>query len=242
MTLIIDDLGYDRSEARRTLALPPPFSVAILPRAPHARAIARAARRAGTDVLVHMPMSGSAEAQEPGVLHGDMNRTELQAGVRSALVEIPEAIGVSNHQGSALTANRAAMRAIMQALTRWSRPLLFVDSRTTAATEAERAARAHGLAVARRHVFLDHVRTPAAIEAALRQWLERARRRGCGLAIGHPYPQTLQILARELPRLDGVERVDLPTYIERCGTTAKGVARQAQPNRHAPGRAEQTAR
>lgn len=222
VALVIDDLGYDRGAARRALALPPPVAVAVLPGAPHARSIARAARRAGTDVLVHLPLHGSAAAEESAALHAGMADERLRQGVRAALDAVPGAIGLNNHQGSAFTADLGAMRAVMDVLAARSRPLLFIDSRTTAATRAEAAARLAGVPVARRHVFLDHHRGADAIAAAVRDWLARARRDGCALAIGHPRPQTLRVLERLLPRADDVDRVGLRTYIERCGRNAPG--------------------
>ncbi len=222
VALIIDDLGYDRASARRALALAPPVAVAVLPRAPHTARIARAARRAGTDLLVHLPMAGSSEAMETGALHAGMTRLHMRLAVSGALDAVPGAIGVNNHQGSALTADRAAMTAVMEVLAARDRRLLFIDSRTTAATQAEAAARSAGIPVARRHVFLDHTRDPGAIGAAVRDWLARARRRGCALAIAHPRAETLRILERLLPRADDVDRVDLQTYVERCGSNARG--------------------
>lgn len=222
VALLIDDLGYDRHAARRALALPPPVAVAVLPHSPHGRAIARAAGRAGTDVLVHLPMQGASEAVEAGTLDGRMSNRELRRGVRRALDAVPGAIGVNNHQGSALTADLGAMRAVMQVLAARGRSLLFIDSRTTAATQAEAAARLAGVPVARRHVFLDHHRGADAVAASVRDWLARARRQGCALAIGHPHRQTLRVLERLLPRADDVDRVDLRTYIERCGINAPG--------------------
>lgn len=222
VALIIDDLGYDRTSARRALALPPPVAVAVLPHAPHTAAIARAARRAGTDVLVHLPMETAGGLADPHALLGSMDDTVLRRRVRRAIDAVPGAIGLNNHQGSGLTARRPAMEVVMAVVARRYPSMLFVDSRTTAASQAESAARDAGIPAARRHVFLDHRKGAEAIAAAARTWLERARRDGCALAIGHPRPDTMRVLERMLPRATGVERVDLATYIQRCGAPAAG--------------------
>lgn len=225
VALVIDDLGYDRTAARRALALAPPVAVAVLPHAPYAGRIARAARRAGTDVLLHLPMHGTSDYEETGALHPGMSDRRVRRSVRRALEAVPGAIGVNNHQGSAFTADLGAMRTVMQVLAaRQGPPLVFVDSRTTVATQAETAARLAGIPVASRHVFLDHHRGQDAIAAAVRDWLARARREGCALAIGHPRPETLRVLERMLPRADDVDRVDLRTYIERCGHNVPGAS------------------
>lgn len=223
--LIIDDLGHNRESARRVLALPPPFAVAILPHAPHTVAIARAAGRAGVDILVHMPMEAQRGAAAPHALLADMDETTLRARLGLAVESVPGAVGLNNHQGSGLTARASVMDIVMRELAQRSPPLLFIDSRTTAATEAEAAARDAGVAVARRHVFLDHRKGTDAIERATEAWFSRARQTGCALAIAHPRPETMRVLERKLPRAEGIERVDLATYIERCGTPAAGATK-----------------
>lgn len=220
--LIIDDLGHNRASARRALALPPPFAVAVLPHQPHTGAIARAAHRAGTDILVHMPMETDRGPDAPNALLSDMDDATLRRRLERAVESVPGAVGVNNHQGSGLTARASVMEIVMGQLAERSPPLLFIDSRTTAATEAETAAREAGVAVARRHVFLDHRKGRDAIERATEAWFARARETGCALAIAHPRPDTMRVLEKELPRAEGIERVDLATYIERCGTPGTG--------------------
>jgi polysaccharide deacetylase 2 family uncharacterized protein YibQ len=219
--LIIDDLGNDRARARRALALPPPVAVAVLPGTPHARSVARAAHRSGFDVLVHLPMAAGASAAG-SVLHDGLSEGELRRRIDDALGRLPWAIGVNNHRGSRLTRDRKQMDRVMVQLARHRRPLLFIDSRTTAASTAKAAAHAAGLGTARRHVFLDHDPSPAAVAEQVHRWLTRARVEGCALAIGHPRASTLKVLERTLARADGVERVDLRTYVERCGRSPRG--------------------
>ena len=216
--LIIDDLGHNRESARRALALPPPFAVAILPHAPYTGTIARAAARAGLDILVHMPMEAERGSPAPNALMADMDAATLRARLHGALDSVPGAVGINNHQGSGLTARAAIMEIVMRELAQASPPLLFIDSRTTPASEAETTASDAGVAVARRHVFLDHRRGTDAIEWATEAWFERARETGCALAIAHPRPGTMRVLERKLRRVRGIERVDLSTFIERCGT------------------------
>lgn len=64
-------------------------------------------------------------------------------------------------------------------------------------------------------MFLDDVRTPEAIAGQLRIAVELARRQGSAVLIGHPYPQTLEVLERELPRLkaQGIEWVEIHQMI-----------------------------
>lgn len=217
VALLIDDLGHSRAQARRVLALPPPVAVAVLPDTPHARAVTRAAGDAGIDVLLHLPMAAEGVPPHRGVLHAGMSPEALRAGLRAALAAVPGAIGVNNHEGSALTVERGAMDVLMDTLARAPGDLLFVDSRTTPRSDAEAAAVAAGLRATRRDLFLDNRRDPRAIERQVTRWVTHARVHGCALAIGHPHPETLAVLERMLPRLEGVRRVDIGTYMRTCG-------------------------
>ena len=61
----------------------------------------------------------------------------------------------------------------------------------------------------KRDVFLDPDPSPEAIEREFERLKSLARKRGRALAIGHPYPTTLDVLERELPKLadEGFELV-----------------------------------
>jgi len=99
------------------------------------------------------------------------------------------------------------------------RHLFFVDSRTSAATVAAFQAQAQGVAQVSRDVFLDNIRTTEAIGNELQLGVELARKQGSAVLIGHPYPQTLEVLERELPRLkrQGIELIGLEQMIAERG-------------------------
>jgi polysaccharide deacetylase 2 family uncharacterized protein YibQ len=65
-------------------------------------------------------------------------------------------------------------------------------------------------------VFLDHAQDEAEIAAQFRRLLALARRDGSAIGIGHPYPETLAVLARELPLLEaeGIELVPASRLVE----------------------------
>lgn len=234
VALVIDDLGHNRERARRALALPPPVAVAVLPEAPYSELIARSATAAGIDVLLHLPMEGHNDRLPVPGLKGGIPDARFRDRVRDALAHVPGAIGVNNHMGSVLTTDRHAMSLLMTELNAAPRPLLFLDSRTTPNTVAEAAAVEAGLGTTARDVFLDNDPSPAAIERQVHRWLRRARTSGCALAIGHPYPETIETLERLLPHIEGVRRVSLREYVETCGTPARLPARVAT-HAHEPG-------
>ena len=210
LSVIIDDLGQSPDRDARTLALPGPVTMAIMPDTPHATDFARQAHHAGRTVILHMPMD---PATGPYAWHPGTPLPELEKRLNAALLRVPYAAGLNNHMGSRMTAQPEAMAWLMGELQR--RDLFFVDSRTSAATVAAAKAQTQGLASVSRDVFLDDVRTTEAIAGQLRLAVELARRQGTAVVIGHPYPQTLEVLERELPRLkaQGVEMIELRQMI-----------------------------
>ncbi|MCU0122538.1 divergent polysaccharide deacetylase family protein [Pseudomonas vlassakiae] len=210
MSIIIDDLGQSAERDSRTLALPGPVTMAIMPDTPHATDFARQAHKAGKTVILHMPMD---PATGPYAWHPGIPQDELARRLDAALAKVPYAAGINNHMGSRMTAQREPMAWLMGELQR--RHLFFVDSRTSAATVAAAEAQAQGLAHVSRDVFLDDVRTTEAITGQLQQGIALAHKQGSAVLIGHPYPQTLEVLARELPRLkgQGVILIKLPQMI-----------------------------
>ena len=98
----------------------------------------------------------------------------------------------------------------------------FFDRRASAQTVAAAQAQKIGLASVSRDVFLDDVRTEQAITTQLDTAIKLAHKQGSAVMIGHPYPQTLAVLERELPRLKarGIELIDIKQMIGLRGNKA----------------------
>ncbi len=216
IAIIIDDLGNNGELGRQAIELPGPLTYSILPQRPHSAAIALNAHRYGKEVMLHLPMQASdGRALGPGGLHATMSRDQVTEQLRMSLASVPHAVGVNNHMGSLLTRQGEAMRWLMQGL-RCIGDLYFVDSRTDVRTVARKQARAVGLANAQRDIFLDNDPHPAAVRRQFERLIAKAKRRGSAIAIGHPYPQTLAVLAQQLPRLavEGIELVPVSHLVE----------------------------
>jgi polysaccharide deacetylase 2 family uncharacterized protein YibQ len=217
LTLIIDDLGQNPARDQRVLALPGPVTLAIMPDTPHATDFARQGHRAGKIVMLHMPMD---PATGPYAWHPALPMTELESRLNAALLKVPYAAGLNNHMGSRMTAEPVAMGWLVAELQR--RHLFLVDSRTSAKTVAAAQAQQIGLASVSRDVFLDDERTPEAITRQLQTAIKLAHKQGSAVMIGHPYPVTLDVLERELPRLkaQGIEWIDMRHMISIRGNEA----------------------
>ena len=210
LSLIIDDLGQNLPRDRRVLALPGPVTTAVMPDTPHAAEFAREAHKAGKIVILHMPMD---PATGPFAWHPDLPVDELEKRLNAAFKAVPYTSGINNHMGSRMTSQPQAMAWLMGNLQQ--RHKFFVDSRTSAQTVAAAEAQKIGLASVSRDVFLDDVRTEQAISTQLHTAINLARKQGSAVMIGHPYPQTLAVLERELPKLkaQGIEWIDIKLMI-----------------------------
>lgn len=201
LAIIIDDIGYNLALGKRTTDLPGDFTLAVLPFTPHGSELAQRAHQRGKEIMLHAPMSNhhNYPLGRGGLVSG-MQRAELLAVLRQNLASIPHVRGVNNHMGSQLTEQAEPMRWVMEELK--MRRLYFVDSRTSARTQALMVAQAIQLPSRKRDVFLDDERTRDNIDYQLRRALELAQRQGSAIAIGHPYPETLAALEQLQPLLD----------------------------------------
>lgn len=204
VSIIIDDLGNRGRLDRRAVALPGPVAMSVLPHTPHARHVAERARRAGKEVLVHLPMQSERTPDSPpGTIALHDTRRQLEGHLRRALEAVPHAAGVNNHMGSLITRHPGHMAWLMKALAEHPH-LFFVDSRTTKFTVADRLAGEHGVPSLSRDVFLDDDPSREAVERAFDELVYVARQRGRAIAIGHPRATTLDVLEERLPELDAL--------------------------------------
>lgn len=216
VSILIDDIGYRRDLGERAVELPRAVTLAMLPNTPHGPALAEAAVRGGHEVVLHLPMEADDAPLDAGGLTLALSRDELAARVNAALDEMPQAVGVNNHMGSLLTRYALPMRWLMEVIDRRG-GLYFIDSRTTVETVAEAAAAAQGLPRARRDLFLDNDRDRVQIRRQFQRLIELAHERRSALAIGHPYPETLDVLAEMLPELTaaGIDLVPVSELLAR---------------------------
>ncbi len=216
IAIIIDDLGYHLEVGRRAINLPGPVTCAILPSTPRATSLAQAAFASGKDVLLHLPLEPVSKdnQSDPGGILLDMSRDQFATTFLADLESVPHAIGVNSHRGSMLTRHPGHMGWLMEEL-RAHGDLIFVDSFTTHKSVALQLARESGVPAVRRDVFLDSDQSPEAVEREFVRLKELARNNGSAVAIGHPYPSTLALLEREIPRLsnEGIRLVSISELV-----------------------------
>lgn len=207
LAIVIDDLGYNAQIGRQLVEFPGDLTLAILPFTPHGQDLAELAASLNKEIMIHAPMSNSRELPlGPGALESNMSREQFHANLEAMFRAIPQARGLNNHMGSQLTQELTPMNWLMQELLK--RDFYFVDSRTSPRSQALYAANQWLVPALKRDVFLDNQRNSAHIRQQLNKALALAKQQGKAIAIGHPYPETLEAL-RELPQLLANHQIEL---------------------------------
>lgn len=194
IAIVIDDMGYDGAQSARAVELPAPVTLAYLPTAPDVPAQVRAARLLGHEIMLHLPMEPNDRAEQgrQEVLSVTEDIAALKAQLDRMLGRFGGYIGVNNHMGSRFTSDRARMAVVLAELKR--RGLFFLDSRTSGRSVGAEAAADIGLPFAVRDIFLDHDSDPEKIRARMAETEEIARLTGEAIAIGHPRPNTMDLI------------------------------------------------
>ncbi|WP_083264406.1 divergent polysaccharide deacetylase family protein [Pseudohongiella acticola] len=209
LAIILDDIGYNAEAGERAVNLPGAITYAVLPFTPHGKMLAQMAHDAGKEVMLHAPMSNLAGmALGEGGLTLTLTEAEFTQTLRAAIADIPHIAGVNNHTGSELTAVEQPMQWVMRELK--AQDLFFVDSMTTGKSVAARVALENQVPTMKRHVFLDNEASHEAIDREFKRALDIARSQGFAVAIGHPYPETLEYLEQALDDLPALEITLVP--------------------------------
>jgi hypothetical protein len=217
IAIVVDDMGLNRRMTAMTTALTPPLTMAFLPYAGDLKRQTSAARKAGHELLVHVPMEPLDSAYDPGpkALMSRMGSKEINRLLDWDLTRFDGFVGLNNHMGSKFTAFRGGMKTVMKELRK--RGLLYLDSQTTGATKGLDLARELGVPYAVRNVFLDNVISVDAVLSRLADLERVARGQGFAVGICHPHQATLEALAEWIDTLNqrGFSLVPISAIVRR---------------------------
>ncbi len=197
VAIVIDDLGQDLKPAKDVLSLPGRITCAVMPELAQSKIIASLARQSNHEVLLHLPMEPLNKniKTSPGTLRSNMTPMDFLTTFSDDVASVPGAVGINNHEGSALTENKEAMKFLMAEIK--ARNLFFLDSLTSPKSVAYATAKEFGLRAAKRDVFLDNESDSTAyIDKQLEELTNIAREHGRAIGIGHPHPATIAALRK----------------------------------------------
>jgi len=200
--LIIDDFGYRNDHVSNGfLNLSGKLTYAIIPGHEYSQLFSKKAYDAGYEIIVHMPMEniGKTYGEEEYVLMSYFQDDEIKDRINSAFDQLPESIGLNNHQGSRGTADSRVMTLLAGVIK--EKKKFFIDSRTTSNSLAETTMRKYNVATNKRDIFLDNELDEEKINTQLLKLAELSEEKGIAIGIGHVKPQTLSVLEREIPVL-----------------------------------------
>ena len=216
LAIVIDDFGYNGEGTAEMLSLEIPLTAAIMPFSDNSSEDVEAVHKAGKEMIVHMPMESLTGKKswvgDKGVFRS-MTDEEIKASVNEALDVVKYAVGINNHMGSAIMEDKRCLSAVMEVAC--EKGLIFVDSKTTAKSQAEFACENKDMILISRDVFLDSTDDINVVKDRLREAGKIALRKGTALAIGHVGPeggkitaQAIKDLAPELEK-EGIEFVSV---------------------------------
>lgn len=201
LAVVIDDAGRDLESQHVYESLGIPLTLAVMPNQVHTRDAALSWHAHGLPVILHQPMeSVSGIGMESKAILTSMGDEEIRSLLKSSLSQVPEAVGINNHQGSKATTDRRTMDVVMNEL--HHRHLFFFDSRTNSTTAADGAAASYGVPYVRNDLFVDNEADVAAISAMIREAAKRAQKYGTYVIIGHCRPKTAEAFRQMVPQLE----------------------------------------
>ncbi|MGI5098684.1 divergent polysaccharide deacetylase family protein [Treponema vincentii] len=202
LTFVFDDAGHNLDQLEYFLRLPFPCTIAVLPGLRYSSESARRIRKAGKQVILHQPMQ-SVDLHinpGPGAVTPGLSAEQIKNIVRKNLEEIWPVAGMNNHEGSLMTADEAAMRAVLDVVA--EKHIFFLDSRTTAKSVVPKVAKEKNMVVWERAIFIDNDKSRAAMETQIKKGLSIARQKGSAIMIGHVFTVELaQLLTEMYPAL-----------------------------------------
>tara|TARA_S200000501_G_C20783180_1_gene725998 strand:+ start:559 stop:1362 length:804 start_codon:yes stop_codon:yes gene_type:complete len=201
--LIIDDFGFSfNSKIRDFFELHNNITYAIIPGTPFSKVISKYADSLGYETIIHMPMESYEQDSSKYLfeLHERLNAGLVEEKINAAFKEIPNALGINNHQGSKATASLQLMKDIARSLKKINK--FYLDSFTNPESRGYITMRRYGVPTQLRQVFLDHIETPEQIKSNLDSLVSLSHIMPIAIGIGHVKPTTFDVLKREIPRLE----------------------------------------
>ena len=190
LVIVIDDVGWNLHQLEPFLRLPFPVTFSVLPNLPYTDEAARLIRAAGKELMLHQPMEALGDLEEGhGAVYRYMAGPEVAATILANLAQVPGAVAINNHMGSAATGDAGLMRAVAE--TASGAGVWFLDSLTNGDSVVQSVSLELGIPHLERDVFLDNKPDRASIVEAVEDGARRAARDGRAVMIGHVWSADL---------------------------------------------------
>lgn len=187
LVIVIDDAGLSAENCRKYAELPFPVTIAVLPRLRETKSCAKLIQQYGQEMILHQPMQSLNHNLDPGPgkITVDMTTYEIAQTVKQNLDELgPYVKGLNNHEGSEVTSNVIKIGTVLDVCQ--ERGIYFLDSRTTAATQAPQAALERDMTIFEKSgPYIDNEISRTAMLNQIYKSLDAANKNGSAIIIGH---------------------------------------------------------
>ncbi len=220
LAIIVVDEGAGAGPARSALKLPAPVSVAIAPTADSAAKTALAARSAGREVLLLLPMQSEEQFDtSPNPIAINILRTELVRRMNWNMAQFEGYVGVMNRFGENATRDSQTMRAVLEVVK--AEGLAFVDARETPSSIAGAVARRMNVPAGDRTIAVARGADAAELGASLANAVRHAERWGAAIITIPAERRMVTALADWLARpVSGVKIAPVSAVIQRLRSGA----------------------
>ena len=183
--IVLDDGGHNLSHLKPFLDLKIPLTIAVLPNLAYSKQSANLTVQYGKNLILHQPMQAVNLSTNPGpnAIMPQMSAEQIRSLVSENIDSLGVKIGLNNHEGSLITADTFAMKAVMEVCK--ERGMFFLDSRTNSQSVCKNVASEYGVKLYERNIFLDNTPNQSDMIAMFKSGIEYAKKNGSVVMIGH---------------------------------------------------------
>ena len=197
IAVVVDGLNVSVSNTKLALArLPGPITLAFVPFMSDAQASVDAAREAGHEVLLEVPMEPfDFPESDPGA-HALMVAASGDENIRRlnwSLARFTGYVGITNLLGARFMGEQSTIEPVLKETAR--RGLIFFDNGTSRSSLALTAARHAGGSIATGMLVLDEVQTKENVDKKLAELEAEARRSGSAVGVASAFPVSIARIA-----------------------------------------------
>jgi len=197
IAIVVGGLNVSDTNTKLALArLPAPVTLAFAPFAPDAQISVDAAREAGHEVLLEVPMEPfDFPESDPGA-HALMVAASAEENIRRlnwSLSRFTGYVGITNLLGGRFMGEESTIEPVLKETAR--RGLIFFDNGASRSSLALTAARHAGGSIATGALVIDDVQNRESVDKKLAELEAEARRTGSAIGVGSAFPVTIARVA-----------------------------------------------
>jgi polysaccharide deacetylase 2 family uncharacterized protein YibQ len=206
LAIVIDDVAFPH-QIERIRSINLEITPSLMPRStihPDTPILARSL----PFYMIHLPLEAlNYKNEESNTLRVGDSTKRIESVLKKIRDDFPNSKYINNHTGSKFTADYDSMHKLMKTLNGMG--FAFVDSRTTASSKARDVSTSLALNLLSRDVFIDNKAESRYIRGQLKEAVQKAKKNGYALAIGHPGRITLETIRDSKDILEEVDVVYL---------------------------------